>query len=180
MLPPFRREEPHLGQTPRPSFIANYRDHQEPLDDGSQPDMDGLGSRLGAILGLTRLGINYEVVPPGCRTSFPHAESREEEFVFVVKGRPDVWIDGELHELVEGDAVAFPAGTGIAHTFLNNSEAEAHLLIVGEHQVPGNQINYPLNPERMDAFRQRGRAWDDAPKRSLGPHDGKARAGTRV
>ena len=45
--------------------------------------------------------------------------------------------------------------------------------------VAGNQLLYPLNPERMDVFRRKGRAWDDAPKRNLGPHDGVARAGTR-
>lgn len=168
-----------MSQSPRPSFIANYRDHQEPLHDSGFPDMAGFGSRLGAALGLTRLGINYEIVPPGCRTSFPHAESREEEFVFVARGRPDVWIDGELHELVEGDAVAFPAGTGIAHSFLNNSDTEVHLLILGEHQLPGNQLHYPLNPERMAEFANWNGAWLDAPKRQLGPHDGKARAGTR-
>jgi uncharacterized cupin superfamily protein len=163
----------------RPSFIANYRENMSPLDDGSFPDMAGQGSTLGRNLGLTRIGINYEITPPGCRTSFPHAEREEEEFVFVVKGTPDVWIDGVLYELNEGDAVAFPSGTGIAHSFLNNSDADVHILIVGEHNRPGNQLFYPINPERMVEFAKWNGAWTDAPKRELGPHDGKARAGTR-
>ncbi len=98
----------------------------------------------------------------------------------MLEGTPDAWIDGALYPLAPGDSVAFPAGTGIAHSFLNNSDADVRILIVGEHQVAGNQLYYPLNPERMDVFRRRNRAWDDAPKHELGPHDGNARAGTRV
>lgn len=165
----------------RPSFIANINDpfRLKPFDDGGFPDMAGLGFPVGRELGLTRIGIHHEITPPGGRSSFPHAESDEDEFVLVLSGTPDVWIDGVLYELVEGDAVAFPAGTGIAHSFLNNSSKEAHLLIIGEHNKPGNKLNYPLNPERMAEFAKRNRAWLDAPKRALGPHDGKARAGTR-
>jgi uncharacterized cupin superfamily protein len=163
----------------RPAFIAHIDEGLRPLDDGGFPDMGGLGFPLGRELGLSRIGVHHEVTPPGCRSSFPHAESDEDEFVLVLKGTPDVWIDGELHELDEGDAVAFPAGTGIAHSFLNNSDADVHLLIVGEASKPHNQVNYPLNPERMVEFARHGRAWTDAPRRPLGPHDGIARAGTR-
>lgn len=162
--------------TQRPAYIANYRDMQGSLGDG---DMAGLGSPLGRALGLTKIGIHYEIIPPGCRSSFPHAESHEEEFVLVVKGKPDVWLDGVLQALIEGDAVAFPSGTGIAHSFLNNSTEDIHLVIVGEANKPENQINYPLNPERMAEFAARGAAWTGAPKHELGPHDGKAKAGTR-
>lgn len=74
--------------------------------------MGGFGHPVGGLHGLTHIGINYEVVPSGSRTSFPHAEKLEEEFVFVLAGKPDVRIDGQLHPLEAGDAVAFPAGTG--------------------------------------------------------------------
>lgn len=163
----------------RPPFIANIRDGLAPLDDGGFADLKGLDSPVGRAGGLSRLGIHYEITPPGGRSSFPHAESDEEEFVLVLSGRPDVWIDGVLHELVEGDCVAFPAGTGIAHSFLNNSSEDAHLLIVGEASKDFNRVNYPLNPERMAEFAKHGRAWLDAPQRRLGPHDGIARKGTR-
>ena len=165
--------------TARPPFIAHYSDGLKPNTNPKHTNHGGQSSRMGAALGLTRIGINYDIVAPGNRTSRPHAESAEDEFVLVLKGRPDVWIDGHLHELSEGDAVAFPAGTGIAHSFLNNSDKDAHLLVVGEHTRAGNQLNYPLNPERMEEFAKLGRAWLDAPKRELGPHDGIARAGTR-
>ncbi len=165
--------------SPRPPFIRHYSELLKPYE-RAPSGMAGSGARFGPVMGLRRIGINLEVIPLGNRSSHPHAESREEEFVYVLAGTPDAWIDGVLHPLEPGDAVSFPAGTGIAHSFLNNSAADAHLLIVGEHQVAGNQLFYPLNPERMDSFRRKGRAWDDAPRRRLGPHDGVAVAGTRV
>lgn len=168
-----------MSDTPRPSFIVNIRDGLRPLDDGGFADMGGFGHPIGRLHGLTRIGIHYEVAPPGCRSSFPHAEKLEEEFAFVLGGKPDVWIDGVLHELDRGNAVAFPAGTGIAHSFLNNSDEDMHLLVLGEHKAPGNQLLYPLNPERMAEFTKWNEAWLDAPKHPLGPHDGKAHAGSR-
>lgn len=162
----------------RPPFIAHYSDLLKPHERAPE-GMRGEGARFGPHFGLQRIGINLEILPPGNRSSHPHAESKEEEFVYVLQGTPDVWIDGELHPLNPGDGVGFPAGTGIAHSFLNNSDSDVHLLIVGEHQVEGNQLYYPLNAERMAVFRRRNRAWDDAPKHALGPHDGNAKAGTR-
>lgn len=89
-----------------------------------------IGASIGCLLGLVRIGIHHERLPPGRRTSYPHAESAEEEFVYVLEGTPDVWIDGTLLRLAPGDAVAFPGGTGICHTVLNNTEVR--LLVVGE------------------------------------------------
>ena len=167
-----------MTDTARPAFIAHYTDLLKPYE--REPvGMQGAGARFGQHFGLNRIGINIEVLPPGNRSSHPHAEKTEEEFVYVLQGTPDVWIDGVLYPLVPGDGVGFPAGTGIAHSFLNNSDADVHLLIVGEHQRDDNQLYYPLNPDRMTLFRRRGRAWDDAPRHELGPHDGNARVGTR-
>lgn len=168
-----------IDKSSRPDFVAHFTDRMQPVTDPTYSNFGGRRSRLGADGGLTRLGIHHDVLLPGNRTSAAHAESLEDEFVLVLEGKPDAWIDGHLFELDEGDGVAFPAGTGIAHTFLNNSDAEVHLLIVGQHAVPGNQLIYPLNPERNEEFRKWGEFWETAPKRELGPHDGKARAGTR-
>lgn len=128
------------------------------------------GAALGQHLGLKSLGIHHMRVPPGRRTSLPHAESAEEEFVYVIAGTPDVWLDGHLHRLAAGDSVGFPAGTGLAHSFLNNSETEVELLVVGNSDLPQNRIVYPVNVERQ-AWREDW--WHDAPVRPRGPHDGR-------
>ena len=85
---------------------------------------------------------------PESGTSWPHAEEKEEEFVYVLEGTVDAWIDGELHPMKPGDLAAFPAGTGICHTFLNNGERDALLLVGGEASKPDNRIFYPLHPHR--------------------------------
>jgi uncharacterized cupin superfamily protein len=162
--------------TERPDFIRHWRD-LEGADDRRYPgdsELHSIGAPLGRRLGLTRIGIHHERLPPGRRTSYPHAESAEEEFVYVIEGHPDVWIDGALHRLGPGDAVGFPAGTGICHTVLNNTAAEVRLLVVGERSKPENKVHYPLN---QDYERTRADGWTDAAPRALDGHDGKARAG---
>ena len=159
----------------RPDFIAHWTE-LEGADDSQYPgdaELMSIGAPLAAKLGLTRIGIHHERLPPGRRTSYPHAESAEEEFVYVLEGRPDVWIDGHLHALEPGDSVAFPAGTGVCHSFLNNTAEEVSLLVVGEKPKPENRIHYPLNPVHEATREDR---WTDVPPRTLGPHDGRARA----
>ncbi|CDZ48814.1 cupin domain-containing protein [Neorhizobium galegae] len=155
----------------RPSCITHWSDIERPDTRTYRGDDElmSIGAALGRHFGLTRLGIHHERLPPGRRTSFPHAESAEEEFVYVIEGTPDVWLDGELHRLKPGDSVGFPAGTGLAHTFMNNSEAEVRLLVVGEPNKPENRLYYPT---RLDWRETRSDWWDDVPKRPLGPHDG--------
>lgn len=155
----------------RPACITHWSAIEGP-DNDCYPGSDerlSINAALGRHLGLTRIGIHHERLLPGRRTSWPHAESAEEEFVYVIEGTPDVWLDGHLHRLGPGDAVGFPAGTGQAHTFLNNTEAEVRLLVVGERPKPGNRIVYPLNPERREQIDD---WWDDAPARDIGEHDG--------
>ena len=139
----------------RPPFIAHWSEIERPDDQHYDEDDElmSIGAPFGRHFGLAKLGIHHERLPPGRRTSFPHAESAEEEFVYVIEGEPDVWIDGHLHRLRPGDAVGFPAGTGIAHSFLNNTEAEVHLLVVGERRKPENRIFYPLHPAPQTAAR---------------------------
>jgi uncharacterized cupin superfamily protein len=127
--------------------------------------------RLGRAAGLVRIGINVQRMLPGTRSSWPHAESDEVEFVYLIQGEVDAWLDGELHHMIAGDLAAFPAGTGICHCFINNSEHEALLLVGGEAAKPSNRIVYPLNPSRRKDLKA-AEWWHDAPSRELGPHNG--------
>jgi len=74
-----------------------------------------------------------------------------------------------LHAITEGDSVAFPAGTGICHTFINNTKEEVRLMVIGERPRDDNRIRYPLN----EAYeRARPDRWVDWPTRTLSEHDG--------
>ena len=149
--------------TNRPACITHYSEIQE--EDNSHysgsDELLSIGSPFGSHFGLGRLGIHHEFLPPGRRTSWPHAESAEEEFVYVIDGFPQVWIDGEVYDLVPGDAVGFPSGTGSAHTFINNSDADVRLLVVGETTKEENRIFYPLHPERNAQMADQGYLWEN-------------------
>ncbi|HDR2822314.1 TPA: cupin domain-containing protein [Enterobacter bugandensis] len=156
----------------KPDCIKHWRDVEGP-DDGTYPDSNELfsiGSPLARSLGLRRIGIHHERLPPGRRTSYPHAESDEEEFIYVLEGYPEAWINGYLWKLEPGDSVGFPAGTGVCHTFINNTEEEVRLLVVGEANKKHNRIYYPLNPVYAATREDR---WVDHPPQFFGPHDGK-------
>ncbi|RFU48585.1 cupin domain-containing protein [Paraburkholderia sp. DHOC27] len=155
----------------RPDFIRHWTE-LEGADDShytGSTELMGIGAPLASKLGLQRIGIHHMRLPPGRRTSYPHAESAEEEFVFVIEGTPDVWIDGHLHRLAPGDSVAFPAGTGICHTFINNTDQEVRMMVIGETPKAENRIRYPMN-EAHEATRPD--RWTDWPTRPMGPHNG--------
>ena len=137
-----------------------YDHHDEPM---------GFNAAFGHHFRLSRLGIHHQRLIPGARTSFPHAEKTEDEFIYVITGTPDVWLDGHLHRLRPGDGVGFKAGDGLAHTFINNSETDVELLVVGDRDRADNRIVYPVNLERKPL---RDEWWEDAPERPLGGHDG--------
>ena len=130
------------------------------------------GAAFSKHFNLMRHGIHHERLPPGKRTSWPHAEADEEEFVYVIEGTPDLWLDGEIKRLQPGDGAGFPAGTGIAHVFINNTEKDVRLMVVGEANRARSRIDYPLHPKRNAEIGERH--WKDKPARPMGPHDGKA------
>jgi len=148
----------------RPSFIISSR--EVPEEPGQYPgttEVLSYGRPIGAAAGLQRLGLHVERLPAGHRTSFPHAHEDEEEFVYVLDGEVDAWIDGTLYRMVAGDLAAFRAGTGIAHTIINRSGHEATLLVGGEKSSGKGRIFYPRNPERRERMAA-GRWWTDAPQ----------------
>lgn len=158
---------------PCPPFLIATADVPEKCD--RYPNSDELLGHcraIGRAAGLLKIGLHVVRVPPGHRISWPHAEALEEEFVYVLDGAVDAWIDGALHAMKVGDLAAFPAGTGICHTFLNNGDREATLLVGGEASKADNRIFYPLHPHRRGDMPW-SHWWEDVPKRPQGSHDGK-------
>ncbi len=160
----------------RPSHVANWRDI---LKDTANryPDSDedqGIAAPFGRRARFSRIGIHVELLKPGRRTSYPHAERDEDEIVYVVSGEVEAWTDGHTTPLTEGDFIGWEAGTGITHVVLNDSDADAVLLIGGEASRMRNQYWYPFHSERNEAAGEN--YWADHPVPRLGPHDGLTRA----
>jgi uncharacterized cupin superfamily protein len=96
----------------------------------------GAGSReIGEAAGARDLGYNLTLVKPGARSNPFHFHHAEEEAFYVLEGhgilrQGDEGGDEEMIEIRAGDVVAFPAGTGIAHQFVNTSDAPLVYLAI--------------------------------------------------
>ena len=156
--------------SPRPTWLVRAED--VPEEEGRYPspwdgEITSYGRDLGRAAGSRRVGAWRERLAPGHRTAFTHAHLREEELVYVLAGTPSVrWIDPGMpaQELVlgPGDFAAFPAGTGIAHAFVNRSKEDAFMLVIGERE-PADRVAYPEDPafeEWRRGFRPH-RMWTD-------------------
>jgi uncharacterized cupin superfamily protein len=156
----------------RPPFIVAATDvpetrHHYP----NSEEFTGYERGIGQAAGLLKIGLNLKRLLPGQRSSWPHAEEKEEEFVYVLEGEVDAWIDGVLYPMRPGELAAFPSGTGICHCFINNSRRDVLLLVGGEASRRDSRIYYPLHPQRRNDMPWSA-WWDDVPKRRMGPHDG--------
>ncbi len=94
------------------------------------------GEALGDVLELThgtgirRFAAHHERLEPGRRASRPHAHSEKEELVYVLRGQPTLWLDGEKTTLREHDSVSFRAGAGVMHFLSNESDDVVEYLVV--------------------------------------------------
>jgi len=111
-------------------------------------------------------------LPPGIRAYPPVAMRDVEVFCFVLGGEPDLWLDGQLCKLVEGQGLPLNAGTGIAHTILNNATRDVRLFVMSEAFRHASQAHHPLDRDANVNRGKTGKHWQTAPLRKLGPHDG--------
>jgi uncharacterized cupin superfamily protein len=98
--------------------------------------------RLGDHAGLRNFGVNLTRIIPGGQSSSRHAHSRQDEFVFVLEGEVVLETNEGQQTLTRGMCAGFPAGTGDAHRFVNQSSCDVMLLVIGD-RTPGDEISYP-------------------------------------
>ena len=123
--------------TPRSRFANVVNALTVPYQDYSDASgRFGAGSReIGEAAGARRLGYNLTLVKPGARSNPYHFHHAEEEAFYILEGhgtlrQGDEQGGEELVEIGPGDIVAFPAGTGISHQFINTSEAPLVYLAI--------------------------------------------------
>jgi transcriptional regulator with XRE-family HTH domain len=79
-----------------------------------------------------RADVSVHTLAPGAATGAsddpPIHEPGSRETTVVIKGTAELFIDGERHELHEGDSVTFDAD--LPHHFENNGESDARLIAV--------------------------------------------------
>jgi uncharacterized cupin superfamily protein len=71
-----------------------------------------------------------------------HAHSRQDEFIYVLQGRPVLITDEGRTQLEPGMCAGFKAGTGNGHALVNESSEDVVYLEVGD-RTPGDAATYP-------------------------------------
>jgi uncharacterized cupin superfamily protein len=155
---------------PTDSFIVLSSD--VPEQEGHYPapfEKERLGffRDLGRAMGTVNIGMSLDRLPPGERSSFTHAHSHEEEIVYVLEGDCHVRLIEPGNEprevaLRAGHAVAFVAGTRMAHSFVNRGTRDCRLLTIGERKR-GVDRGFYAEDKEYDAFFKRehpSRYWE--------------------
>jgi uncharacterized cupin superfamily protein len=157
----------------KPDFIKNWRELEAPAAPPQSPEDFGFASELSAATGVNHFRAAQLRIPPGKRGYPPLAMEDMEIFAFVLEGAPDLWLDGNLHRLGEGDGVVFQAGTGIAHSFINNSDEDVRIFVMSEPFLRNGRAVHALDDAANANMRKMNMFWADAPKRKRGPNSGK-------
>ena len=118
---------------------SNATTYPEPL---RAPNLKRYNRRLGTHAGLKNFGVNLTRIVPGGQSSYRHAHSTQDEFVYVLEGEVVVETNGGAQTLRAGMCVGFPAGTGDAHRFVNRSSADVFFLVVGDRSAD-DEVTYP-------------------------------------
>jgi uncharacterized cupin superfamily protein len=121
---------------------------------------------LGDLFGLTQFGVNITVIEPGSMSALRHAHTKQDEFIYVLSGTLVLHTDDGRIEFSAGQCVGFKAGTGNGHRLINESNAAATYLEVGD-RAPDDEAHYPDEDlvARMESggwkfFHKDGRAYE--------------------
>jgi uncharacterized cupin superfamily protein len=97
---------------------------------------------LGDPFGLASFGVNLTRLAPGAASSLRHAHTRQDEFVYILEGRPTLVTDAGRTPLSPGMCAGFRAGTGEGHHLVNETAEPVVFLEVGD-RTPGDTAIYP-------------------------------------
>jgi uncharacterized cupin superfamily protein len=98
--------------------------------------------QLGNALGLTKIGINQTILPPGKESSMRHWHTHEEEFVYVLSGEVVLVTDAGEQTLPAGTCAGFPLGTRDGHQLVNRGSVPAVYLEISNRDVE-DRAHYP-------------------------------------
>lgn len=97
---------------------------------------------LGDLFGLTNFGVNLTRLAPGGSSALRHAHTRQDEFVYILRGYPTLHTDEGRTRLVPGMCAGFKAGTGNGHCLINETAQDVLYLEIGD-RTAGDEGSYP-------------------------------------
>jgi uncharacterized cupin superfamily protein len=121
---------------------VNLYDLATELDDDDPAGYQAGMARIGAALGASSLGMSVYDLAPGNSICPYHYEQPEEEWLFVLAGRPTLRVPDGEHELEAGDVVCFPAGPDGAHKVTNRGSEPVRVAMLSTKSETGVAV-YP-------------------------------------
>ena len=97
---------------------------------------------LGDVFGLSNFGVNRVALAPGAMSALRHAHSKQDEFVYILRGQATLHTDEGKTRLSPGMCAGFKAGTGDAHHLVNRTDRDVVYLEIGDRS-PGDGATYP-------------------------------------
>jgi uncharacterized cupin superfamily protein len=97
---------------------------------------------LGDLFGLKNFGVNLTRLEPGGLSALRHAHTKQDEFIYILEGRPTLITNSGETALEPGMCAGFPCATGDAHHLVNRTSAEVVYLEIGD-RLPGDSASYP-------------------------------------
>lgn len=97
---------------------------------------------LGDRFGLSNFGVNLTRIAPGGSSALRHAHSKQDEFIYIIAGRPTLLTDAGKTQLEPGMCAGFKAGTGNGHCLINEGSEDVLYLEVGDRRA-GDTVFYP-------------------------------------
>jgi uncharacterized cupin superfamily protein len=97
---------------------------------------------LGDVFELSNFGVNQTRLQPGAQSALRHAHTKQDEFVYILRGAAILVTDEGETTLTTGMCAGFKAGTGNGHQLINRSPADVIYLEVGDRTV-GDVGSYP-------------------------------------
>ena len=146
-------EKPHpvavvAAEAPPRARASNY----------PEPFATRMGKRdkrpLGDLFGLTNFGVNLTRLAPGGESALRHAHQIQDEFVYILEGRPTLVTDAGRTALAPGMCAGFEAGTGDAHHLVNETDEDVVYLEIGD-RTPDESASYPDDDIRLEVVDRR-------------------------
>ena len=97
---------------------------------------------LGDLFGLKNFGVNLTRLKPGSMSALRHSHEKQDEFVYILEGRPTLVTDAGRTTLRPGMCAGFQAGTGDGHHLVNETADDVVYLEIGD-RTPGESASYP-------------------------------------
>ncbi len=106
---------------------------------------------LSKSIGMSKLGCNITIVPPGKKAWPFHSHHVNEELFYILSGNGSIRIGSEIFTLKSGDIISAPTGgEECAHQIINTSAEDLKYLAISTMTAP-DVMEYP-DSEKFGVF----------------------------